>query len=100
MSSKPRIITIDRNNLADYPDCICFINANHPSHSLKTEWVENRLSEELRIKLLYLPNQKKAAGFIEYIPGENVWRAVSAKGYLFIHCIYIYPNANKNKGLK
>jgi L-amino acid N-acyltransferase YncA len=99
MSSNPKIITINGNNLADFPDYVCFINAKHPAHSLKREWVENRLSEGLRIKLLYIPGQKKAAGFIEYIPGEKAWRAVSAKGYLFIHCIYIYPNANKNKGL-
>lgn len=99
MSSTPAIITINRNNLADYPDYVCFINAKHPAHSLKKEWVEKRLSEGLRIKLLYVPGQKKAAGFIEYIPGENAWRAVSAKGFLFIQCLYIYPNANKNKGL-
>jgi ribosomal protein S18 acetylase RimI-like enzyme len=99
MSSTPEIININRNNLDDYPDYVCFINAKHPAHSLKSEWVAKRLSEGLRIKLLYVPGQKKAAGFIEYIPGENAWRAVSAEGYLFIHCIYIYPNANKNKGL-
>jgi ribosomal protein S18 acetylase RimI-like enzyme len=99
MSSTPAIITINRNNLADYPDYVCFINAKHPAHSLKKEWVEKRLSEGLHIKLLYVPGQKKAAGFIEYIPGENAWRAVSAKGFLFIQCLYIYPNANKNKGL-
>jgi ribosomal protein S18 acetylase RimI-like enzyme len=99
MNLKYEIVTINRENLHEYPDLVCFINAKHPAHALKREWVEKRLSEGLRIKLLYLPGQKKAAGFIEYVPGENAWRAVSAKGYLFIHCIYIYPNANKNKGL-
>lgn len=99
MKSAPNIVTIDRKNLAEYPDLVCFINAKHPAHALKTEWVKNRLSEGMQIKLLYIPDRKKAAGFIEYTPGEHAWRAVSAKGYLFIHCIYIYPNANKNKGL-
>jgi ribosomal protein S18 acetylase RimI-like enzyme len=99
MSLKYEIVTINRENLHEYPDLVCFINAKHPAHALKTEWVEKRLSEGLKIKLLYVPDQKKAAGFIEYVPGENAWRAVSANGYLFIHCIYIYPNANKNKGL-
>lgn len=98
MNTELKIISIDRENLAEYPDLVCFINAKNSAHALKTEWVEKRLSEGLRIKLLYLPGQKKAAGFMEYIPGENAWRAVSAKGYLFIHCIYIYPNSNKNKG--
>jgi len=99
MITEPKIITIDRNNLAEYPDFVCFIPNKQSAHSLKTEWVKKRLSEGLKIKLLYIQGQKKAAGFIEYVPGENVWRAVSAKGYLFIHCIYIYPNANKNKGM-
>ncbi|MFW6245807.1 MAG: hypothetical protein ACOC13_00015 [Tangfeifania sp.] len=85
MSLKYEIVSINRKNLHEYPDLVCFINAKHPAHALKTEWMEKQLSEGLRIKLLYLPGHKKAAGFIEYIPGENAWRAVSAKGYLFIH---------------
>ncbi|SHE96811.1 hypothetical protein SAMN05444274_103118 [Mariniphaga anaerophila] len=99
MSSDPKIITVDKKNIADYPDCICFINARHPAHPQKINWLQKRFSEGLRIKLAYVPGQKKAAGFIEYVPGENAWRAVSAKGYLFIHCLYVYPNKNKNKGL-
>ena len=99
VKSGPKIVTINRKNLAEYPDLVCFINAKHPAHSLKTEWVKNRLSEGMRIKLLYVPGQKKAAGFMEYTPGEHAWRAVSAKGYLFIHCVYIYPNVNRNKGM-
>lgn len=46
-----------------------------------------------------MENQKKAVGFIEYIPGEYAWRAVDAKDYMFIHCIWITPNKNKNQGL-
>jgi hypothetical protein len=37
-------------------------------------------------------------GFIEYVPGEYAWRAVEAKDYLFIHCIWINPNKYKEKG--
>lgn len=53
----------------------------------------------MKIKQLYMDEQKKKAhGFIEYVPGEHAWRAVDAKNYLFIHCIWVYPNKNKNKG--
>ena len=52
----------------------------------------------MQIKLLYVEGQKKVAGFIEYVPGEFAWRAVSAKNYMFIHCLYVYPNDNKNQG--
>jgi len=41
----------------------------------------------LRIKLLRVDGVK--AGFIEYLPGENAWRAVEAEGYIFIHCIWV-----------
>ncbi len=93
------IVTIDEGNLAQHPGAICFINPKNPSFSLKIDWIKQRFSEGLRIKLLYTENRKKVAGFIEYVPGEFAWRAVSAPGYMFIHCLWIYPNANKNKGL-
>jgi L-amino acid N-acyltransferase YncA len=99
MNSKPVIININRQNLDKYPEVVCFINKNNPAHLLKTSWLENRMKEGIRIKLLYIEGKKKAAGFLEYIPGENAWRAVSASNFMFIHCIYIYPNQNKNQGL-
>lgn len=92
------IVTIDVNNLAQHPGAVCFINPKNTSFPLKLEWLKQRFKEGLRIKLLYTEDKKKVAGFIEFVPGEFAWRAVSAKGYMFIHCIWIYPNANKNKG--
>jgi GNAT superfamily N-acetyltransferase len=41
--------------------------------------------------MLALPER----GFIEYIPGEQAWRAVHADGYLFIHCLWV---VGKSKG--
>ena len=37
-------------------------------------------------------------GYIEYTKGENAWRSVDAKWYLFIHCLWITPNKYKKKG--
>jgi len=93
------IVSINAENFAEHPGAICFINPKNSSFPLKIEWIKQRLSEGLRIKLLYTENRKKVAGFIEYVPGEFAWRAVSASGYMFIHCVWIYPNENKNKGL-
>jgi L-amino acid N-acyltransferase YncA len=93
------IVTIDEINLAQHPGSICFINPKNPSFPLKIEWIKQRFPEGLRIKLLYTDDKKKVAGFIEYVPGEFAWRAVSAADYMFVHCIWIYPNENKNKGL-
>ncbi len=93
------IVTINAGNLEEHPGVICFINKKNPYYRIKKDWIHRCFSEQLKIKLLYTGIPKKLAGFIEYIPGEYAWRAVSARGYLFIHCIWIYPNKNKNQGL-
>ncbi|MBN1791947.1 MAG: GNAT family N-acetyltransferase [Bacteroidales bacterium] len=93
-----RIININKQNLADYPQVICFINPKNQYFNLKMEWLAERFAEGLSIRLLQLNDTRKIAGFIEYIPGEFAWRAVSTKDYLFIHCIWVYPNQNKQKG--
>lgn len=93
------IVTINKMNLSKHPEVICFINPKNSSYSLKVDWIKQRLTEGLCIKLLYREGSKRAAGFIEYVPGENAWRAVDAKDYMFIHCLYVYPNENKGQGL-
>ena len=92
-----KIININLKNISQYPPT-CFLNPNNEGYRIKLEWLKKRFTKEMRIKLLYLENEKKCNGFIEYIPGEYAWRAVDAKGYMFIHCIWITPNKNKKKG--
>jgi len=94
-----KIIEINENNLSDYPQIICFINPKHEHYGLKIGWLTKRFKEGLKIKLLQTEIDRKITGFIEYIPGDHAWRAVNAKTYLFIHCLWVYPNKNKNKGL-
>jgi len=91
------IINVDENNIIKYPPT-CFLNQKNEGYLIKQEWLKKRFSEGLRIKLLYLEKENKCNGFIEYVPGENAWRAVDAKGYMFIHCIWMNPNKYKNKG--
>lgn len=98
MSENIRIVSITKENLSDYPEVVCFINPKNQYFGQKLEWISKRFDEGLRIKLLYVADKKRAAGFIEYIPGEFAWRAVTANKYMFIHCLYVYPNDNKNKG--
>jgi ribosomal protein S18 acetylase RimI-like enzyme len=94
-----KIITITEENLAEHPQAICYINPKHPSYGIKIDWLKQRLKEGLVIKLLYAENEKKPQGYIEYVPGQRAWRAVYAPDYLFIHCIWVYANAYKNKGI-
>ncbi len=97
MNGKTEIVTLNPENSAEY-GCPCFLNPKHEGHLKKLEWLKKRFSEGLSIKLLFIESEKKPIGFIEYVPGEYSWRAVNANGYIFIHCIWIYPSKYKEKG--
>jgi len=90
-----KMVEVTEENINKYPPR-CFLKTDNPGFLAKVEWLKRRFSEGLRIKQTYV--DEKLIGFIEYVYGENAWRAVDSKDYLFIHCIWIYPNANKNKG--
>ncbi len=74
-------------------------NPKHQYYHLKVDWLTKQCKNGLTIKLLYIEGEKKAAGFIEYVPGEYCWRGVDAKGYMFIHCLWTEKKKNRNKGL-
>jgi len=95
--SKIKIVTIDKNNISEYPPR-CFLNPKNEGYIIKKEWLKKRFSEGMNIKQLYLENEKKAVSFIEYIPGEYAWRAVDTKEYMFIHCLWTSKNTYKNQG--
>ena len=92
-----KIIDINEKNIQEYPPT-CFLNPKNEGFTTKVEWLKKRFKEGLKIKILYEESDKKIHGFIEYTKGENAWRAVDAKGYIFIHCIWINPNSYKKKG--
>ena len=92
-----KIISVNSENISEYQP-VCFLNPKNEGYLKKLKWLKERFSNGLIIKQLYLENEKKCNGFIEYIPGEYAWRAVDAKGYMFIHCIWISPNKHKEKG--
>ena len=99
MNLKSTLIDVTADNLSQYPQVICFINPKHESHHLKMEWLQQQFKLGLKIKLLFLEGQKRPVGFVEYIPGENCWRAVNANGYLFIHCLWTTGKKFQNQGL-
>jgi L-amino acid N-acyltransferase YncA len=85
------IINVDRSNVEE-TGFFCYMSKRRSEGYLrKLAWVKARLDEGMRIKMLKLPQR----GFIEYIPGENAWRAVDAEGWMVIHCLWI---VGKSKG--
>ena len=93
---KIRVVDVNENNLYDFAHCF-LQNRRHVGYVAKTNWLKKRLPEGLRYKLLTL-NDAKWAGFIEYAPASKAWRAVKAKGYMVIHCIWTYPKTVQHKG--
>ena len=92
-----KIIDINPDNIKNFLS-ICFCKKNSVGFNQKIEWIKKRLKEGLKIKFLIDEKDNIVHGYIEYIEGQNAWRAVDARGYLFIHCIWITPNKYKKKG--
>jgi hypothetical protein len=99
MTFTSKIIEITSQNLHEHPQVICFINPKHEYYRYKVEWLEEEFTKGLRIKLLYIPEETKPVGYIEFVPGENCWRAVNARGYLFIHCLWTNGKKYQHQGL-
>jgi len=99
MSLEFEIVTVTEKNLDQHPGVICFINPKHEFYPLKIEWLKQQYKNGLSTKLLYVPAKKAPVGFIEYIPGEHCWRAVDAKGYMFIHCLWTNGKKLQHQGL-
>lgn len=97
MNSNINIIDVTPDNIFRFAPT-CFLNPENKGYQTKLKWLRKRFSEGLKIKLLHFGKEKKCQGFIEYVPGEYAWRAIDAKGYMFIHCIWVSPNKNKRKG--
>lgn len=91
------IIEITKDNYDEYKPS-CFLNPKTEAYKTKKDWILKQLKNGLKVKILFDESDKKIHGYIEYIDGEKAWRAVTAKNYLFIHCMWIYPNKYKLKG--
>jgi len=93
MSDEVRIVTVDATNVAEH-GFFCFKSKpKSEGYQRKLAWLEQRFAEGMQIKMIY--EGKRSVGFVEYIPGEYVWRAVDAKDYLVIHCLWVVGKCKK-----
>lgn len=99
MSLETDMIEITVDNIAEHPQVICFINPKHEFYHKKIDWLTEQFKNGLKIKLLYIKDEKRPVGFIEYTPGEYCWRAVAARGYMFIHCLWTNGKKFQHLGL-
>ncbi|MBD3374556.1 GNAT family N-acetyltransferase [candidate division KSB1 bacterium] len=99
MTLKSKIIKVTIENIRNYPQAICFINPKNEFFRYKIEWLEAQFKMGLVIKLLFIEEEKRPVGFIEYVPGAYCWRSVDAKGYMFIHCLWTNGKKYQHQGL-
>ena len=99
MRYKTTIVEVTDKNLADHPQVICFINPKQEHYHKKVNWYKREFRNGLRVKLLYVEEEKKPVGYIEFVPGEHCWRALSAKKYMVIHCLWTTGKKYQHQGL-
>ncbi len=99
MKYKTTIAEVTDKNIADHPQAICFINPKHELYHKKVDWYRREFKNGLKIKLLYIEGEKKSVGYVEFVPGEHCWRAVSAENYMFIHCLWTTGKKYQHQGL-
>ncbi|NNM03777.1 MAG: hypothetical protein HKO65_01640, partial [Gemmatimonadetes bacterium] len=76
----------------------CLTNPRHEGYEPKTAWLESRFAEGLRF-FLFRDESGKPLAFLEYVPGEYAWRPVDARGWIFVHCLWVYSRGQKVGGL-
>ena len=93
--NKVKIIEVNESNVDEMGFFCNMSRRKSEGYQRKLKWLKKRFDEGLKIKMILPPEGR---GFIEYIPGEYAWRAVNAKGYMFIHCLWVVGKS-KGKGL-
>ncbi len=94
-----QIIDLTPENIANYGVCGYKDVNKHEELRRKIEWVKKYNPKGLRIKAV-IAEDGSYQGMLEYIPGEFAHRPVSAKEYIFIHCVFVgFKKEYKSKGL-
>ncbi len=82
-----KIIEVNERNVTETGFFCMMSKRKSEGYKRKAKWLQTRFAEGMKIKTLDL--SEGGRGFIEYIPGEYAWRPVEAKGYMFIHCLWV-----------
>ncbi len=92
-----KIIDTNPDNVQEFGVC-GYKSMKKPGMPEKYDWLKKHFADGIKIKTLY-SEEDGTQGMIEYIPGEYCWRPVEAKGYLFIHCLFVgFKKVYKAKG--
>ena len=96
MTVSGRLVDVDANTFDALP-CCGIKSPTHPGRREKCAWLEANTQFGLRAKTL-LDAEEQPCGYVEYLPGEFAWRGVEARGYMLIHCLWIYSKRHQRQG--
>lgn len=85
------IIDVTGENIEQEHICCAISNNTDCQVRAKKEWLMQRFGDGLVFKKLDV----RGKCFIEYIPAENAWAPIEAKGYMYIDCLWV---SGKYKG--
>lgn len=86
-----RIVELNEKNINDY-DLYCSKDKDSKGYKDKVKWLKEQFKKGLHYKLLLIQEEEgnyTSGGFIEYTPGESIWRGIHAPGWMGIHCIMV-----------
>ncbi len=96
--SEISIIDLTPDNISEYGVCGYKDVEKHLELRNKIKWFSEYYQKGLRIKIVF-SETGGYQGMVEYIPGEYAHRPVNAKGYMFIHCVFVgFKKEFKGKG--
>ena len=78
-------ISITQENLEQEHICCAISNNKDIQVSSKKAWMAERFADGL----VFLKSVERGKCFIEYIPAENAWNPIEAKGYMYIDCLWV-----------
>lgn len=78
-------IRVTKDNLDTEHICCAISNNKDIQVASKKAWLSERFDDGL----VFLKSVERGKCFIEYIPAENAWNPIAAKGYMYINCLWV-----------
>lgn len=78
-------ISVTKDNLEQEHICCAISNNKDVQVSSKKAWLKERFEDGL----VFLKSAERGKCFIEYIPAENAWVPLVARGYMYIDCFWV-----------
>ena len=78
-------IEVNINNIDKEHICCAISNDKDVQVATKKAWLKERFYDGL----VFLKSVERGKCFIEYIPAENAWCPIEAKGYVYIDCLWV-----------